>query len=181
MCLGSLPCSMTWFQPSFSCSTDGLTCFSCIQKSHGLVKLTDCKAIFSCGYLINPNDNPSTTVLDSWDEAFVLICCVGKREEVFSFYFWHFTAWPWVKFAGNIGMVDFKLFGNDVPRLMSNNDYLSSLHMFFLLGIVLTHRNGSGSKLPKRLLLARCSRLLLISYLRAFNWDQVIFHAWYVK
>lgn len=80
MCLGSLPCSMTRFGPSFSCSTDGLTCFSCIQESHELVKLTDCKAIFSCGYQISPNDNPSTTVLDSWDEAFVLICCVGKRE-----------------------------------------------------------------------------------------------------
>lgn len=88
MCLGSLPCSMTRSQPSFSCSTDGLTCFSCIQESHKLVKLTDCKAIFSCGYQINPNDNPSTTVLDSWDEAFVLICCVGKRERRrFPFFF----------------------------------------------------------------------------------------------
>ena len=58
--LGALSCWMMQFQPGFSC-----------HQVHSW--LNDCKDLW---LQTSPNQQLSTTVLGSWNEVFVLICCL---------------------------------------------------------------------------------------------------------
>jgi len=60
---------MTQLWPSVLCQTDGPTFFTLEYLNHEVLCLytKDCKM---------PNHHPSMTMLDSWYEVFVLICCV---------------------------------------------------------------------------------------------------------
>ena len=64
---------MAQFLPSFCCQTCGLIFnsieFFCMQSRSSV---NDLEPPWSCG----PNHRPSTTMLDSWHNDFVLTCCV---------------------------------------------------------------------------------------------------------